>query len=1627
MAEDEVFGIEFIVGSNISQFSKDVAAAGLTIQNLNTKVDALNASMKKSLFVNQLGANLKSSGFNTTMVTANQAFVEFGKNLEKNRVKVKDLKDELKDFRNETTRTQSKISQLAENQVRMMQSSVVKTGFNKATGQATGMVIEPAQADLSAKMLYNNKLVTGEMMKQIEAQKIMEVAQNRVNQAIINSGKQWQWTGRQLTMGVSLPIVALGYAAAKAFKSVDEQLVNLTKVYGSAVKTGAALEQQNAQVRASALATAKQLAESWGQSAEDTIGLEADLAATGKEGNDLTKSTIETTRLMILGEVDKQDAMKTTLTLQSVFKVSTEDLANAINFFNAVENQTSLTLQDITEAMPKAGSAVKALGGDYKDLALYMSAMKEGGISAAEGANALKTSLARMVTPTKAAKDQLKVFGIDINSIIANNKGDITKMILALRDAIDKSVPESDKTAVYEKLFGKQQYVKMMTMFNNLEKNGSQSAEVLRLMGANMADLGQIAENELGTKTESASNKFKQAIESIRLQLVDLGEPILNAGNMILGVLQNILSFINSLPSSIKNALALGAVGAALLGPLVMIFGLFKNLIGVIKSIGLSIKTWITTGRGVTKEFQSINPEMIATEKLAKSLTHEMANTVTQTQRFRQEIEKIIEKTILLDTLLKAKAAGVLQTDVDLSKANLQYMRNLINSDEDLAPYAKQYRQMFGTSKTMYTKSSRKNLFSPNSYSIIASDDPNAKRGITTIPYGSIKNYNDAVIDQTNKLKDNSGGVAKNTAGLKENNIAVNTWTSKIKSGIKQIGSSKGGQIATGAALALGSMAIPDDSLGGFGKYLSGAGQGAGIGLAFGPYGAAIGAGLGVAKTALDQVNKSNEQFIQSEQTSANAAELFGKKIRTVADVELDNYAKKTGQTTDVVNNMVQAFSNLPEDSTEKAMASRIKDEDDNNKKMQLALDYFKNQVAEIGDDPQTVQNVKNTLAAMLTSIGQEGLIAPLNLKISEMNITNKDEARKQIVNQLKGSGYTSQHQGGPIEGDLYNTPISGFSGPNYKEDWKKAVSLLSSAPFNSTIVQMQQLDNLFKQSGVDLNALDQAGLEYYANQTAAGQSWLEATKEIQNEYHKATGQTLSFTDAQSALAAANEGLKFSIDQLPSGVGQATAYLAKLEAQTNATKTAFDNMMKTLGTTILQLASTAEKAQKQANKVMTPEQIDKQIDKIKTLADKRKDASDKAIDQMKDNFEAEEKAMSDHIDKVKKKYEDEIDLIQKKEQEREDKLAAAKEAADRANTLSNLNVDYQKAVYEGRFFDAQKAKNDMNTTQQQYSLDDQDSAAKKAAQDKIDKLKSQEDKEVAKLQKQLDAKKKADDQAIKSAQARAKAEQDAYQKEIDSLNKVKKKATEVANAQKKFGQETVDAINKDFSEKGSITHALLVGAQIMKKNGGDWKKLLAEGFAANGAKDIGNLMMQNLDKVPWKSIDDYIQAKARGDEAAAKAVMQMIQTQLNQINSGKFDYVGQKKASGGYIYGPGTGLSDSILAMGPAGMLRVANGEYIVRESVAKISPNFMNMLNSGAFNAALRRMNVGGFVAPAMNKYNSGGMVGYNSGGEVSSSAGSSSVIYNFHFGRTSASVRDIENVLHKVVQQERARVGSR
>jgi TP901 family phage tail tape measure protein len=262
---------------------------------------------------------------------------------------------------------------------------------------------------------------------------------------VINFGKNTQWTGRQLTVGLTVPLVAFGNAAAKAFREADQELVRLMKVYGGVAGTSAI---ELGKVREDVIKTSREISAAMGVSFKETIGLAADIAATGKTGDELLGSIKETTRLAVLGEVDRQDAMKATLAIQSAFKQNTDELSESINFLNAVENQTSTTLNDLVEAIPKAGPIIQGLGGSVQDLALYLTAMREGGINASEGANALKSALASLINPTDVAVGKFKTLGIDLLGIVNDNAGDLTGTLMALQGALDTLNPLKKQQAI---------------------------------------------------------------------------------------------------------------------------------------------------------------------------------------------------------------------------------------------------------------------------------------------------------------------------------------------------------------------------------------------------------------------------------------------------------------------------------------------------------------------------------------------------------------------------------------------------------------------------------------------------------------------------------------------------------------------------------------------------------------------------------------------------------------------------------------------------------------------------------------------------------------------------------------------------------------------------------------------------------------------------------------------------------------------------------------------------------------------------------------------------------------------------------------------------------------------------
>lgn len=396
---------------------------------------------------------------------------------------------------------------------------------------------------------------------------------------LLNFGKNTQWAGRQLMVGLTIPLSILGSAAAKTFMEMEAAVLKFTRVYGDITTSGDATNKAVADIQRLGKEFTK-----YGIAVKDTMEMAATAAAMGMMGDALEAQVVQATRLSVLGQVEQQQALETTISLQNAFGISSEQLAQKINFLNAVENQTVLSIEDLTIAVPKAGPVVKQLGGSVEDLAFFMTAMKEGGINASEGANALKSGLASIINPAKKTSEFLAEMGINIKGIVDNNAGNLKGTVIGIARALDTLDPLNRARAI-EQMFGKFQFARISTLFQNIVKDGTQASRALDLAGASVEELAILSERELKRVEDSTGAKFKKAMENLKNELVPVGKAFLEAITPIVGFVGKLLTKFNGLSDGTKKAITImiGVLGA--IAPVaLMTFGILANgLANIIK------------------------------------------------------------------------------------------------------------------------------------------------------------------------------------------------------------------------------------------------------------------------------------------------------------------------------------------------------------------------------------------------------------------------------------------------------------------------------------------------------------------------------------------------------------------------------------------------------------------------------------------------------------------------------------------------------------------------------------------------------------------------------------------------------------------------------------------------------------------------------------------------------------------------------------------------------------------------------------------------------------------------------------------------------------------------------------
>ena len=219
-------------------------------------------------------------------------------------------------------------------------------------------------------------------------------------------------------------------------------------------------------------------------------------------------------------------------------------------------------------------------------ISVMMTAMREGGVSAENAANALKSGLASMINPTDKASASLKAMGINLEGIVSQYRGDLMGTITAFGQELDK-LGSFERQQVLEQVFGKYQYARMSALFDNITSKTGQAARAMDLAGMSAEQLASISEKELGTIAESTTVKFKAAIEQLKVSIAPLGEAFLKLATPAIEVISKIADAFNNLPDPIKNAIGVATVAIAGLGPvLLMGVGLMGNLVAnIVKGI----------------------------------------------------------------------------------------------------------------------------------------------------------------------------------------------------------------------------------------------------------------------------------------------------------------------------------------------------------------------------------------------------------------------------------------------------------------------------------------------------------------------------------------------------------------------------------------------------------------------------------------------------------------------------------------------------------------------------------------------------------------------------------------------------------------------------------------------------------------------------------------------------------------------------------------------------------------------------------------------------------------------------------------------------------------------------------
>lgn len=405
--------------------------------------------------------------------------------------------------------------------------------------------------------------------------------------------------GSGLAKGVTLPLLGVGTAAVKVASSFDSAMSEVKAISGATGTQFTQLRDKAIEMGAKTKFSATESAEAFkymamaGWDTKDMLNsISGVMNLAAASGEDLgTVSDIVTDAMTAFGLA----ADGTTKVLKNGYNV---EVSNAEHFSDVLaeassRSNTNVSLMGATfkYVAPIAG----AMGYSIEDTAVAIGLMANAGIKGEQAGTALRSTITRLVKPTKESGTAMDALGISVTNSDGSMKS-LDSILKQLRSSMS-GLTEDQKASYAAMLAGQEGMSGLLAIVNASDEDYNKLSESIANCTGASQEMADTMQDNLG----GAVTLLKSALESAGITIGERLTPyIRELAEWITGLVEK----FNSLSDSQQDLIVKIGLILTAIAPVMLIgskvFSLLSSVIGIITTVGSALSTVFAFGLNAT-------------------------------------------------------------------------------------------------------------------------------------------------------------------------------------------------------------------------------------------------------------------------------------------------------------------------------------------------------------------------------------------------------------------------------------------------------------------------------------------------------------------------------------------------------------------------------------------------------------------------------------------------------------------------------------------------------------------------------------------------------------------------------------------------------------------------------------------------------------------------------------------------------------------------------------------------------------------------------------------------------------------------------------------------------------------